>query len=131
MLLNEKKTIEKAYTFLSNDPVMKFFIHSFGDEIDALDRYNDNFAIALCNLIIEQQISFKAAISIKKKFNLLINNLTNKEILKLDDKLIQSVGLSFRKVSYMKNILHFFENENINIEKTNDSILIKKLSSIK
>ena len=85
----------------------------------------------MCNLIIEQQISFKAAISIKKKFNLLINNLTNKEILKLDDKLIQSVGLSFRKVSYMKNILHFFENENINIEKTNDSILIKKLSSIK
>ena len=90
MLLNEKKTIEKAYTFLSKDPVMKFFIQSFGDEIDALDRYNDNFAIALCNLIIEQQISFKAAISIKKKFNLLINNLTNKEILKLDDKLIQS-----------------------------------------
>ena len=131
MLLNEKKTIKKAYTFLSKDPVMKFFIHSFGDEIDALDRYNDNFAIALCNLIIEQQISFKAAISIKKKFNLLINNLTNKEILKLDDKLIQSVGLSFRKVSYMKNILHFFENEKINIEKTNDSILIKKLSSIK
>ena len=131
MLLNEKKTIEKAYTFLSKDPVMKFFIHSFGDEIDALDRYNDNFAIALCNLIIEQQISFKAAISIKKKFNLLINNLTNKEILKLDDKLIQSVGLSFRKVSYMKNILHFFENENIDIEKTSDSILIKKLSSIK
>ena len=70
MLLNEKKTIEKAYTFLSNDPVMKFFIHSFGDEIDTLDRYNDNFAIALCNLIIEQQISFKAAISIKKKFNI-------------------------------------------------------------
>ena len=46
MLLNEKKTIEKAYAFLSKDPVMKFFIHSFGDEIDALDRYNDNFAIA-------------------------------------------------------------------------------------
>ena len=59
------------------------------------------------------------------------DSLTNKEILKLDDKLIQSVGLSFRKVSYMKNILHFFENENINIEKTSDSILIKKLSSIK
>ena len=37
MLLNEKKTIEKAYAFLSKDPVMKFFIHSFGDEIDALD----------------------------------------------------------------------------------------------
>jgi 3-methyladenine DNA glycosylase/8-oxoguanine DNA glycosylase len=46
---------------------MNFFIKNFGDEIDALDRYDDNFAIALCNLIIEQQISFKAAVTIKKK----------------------------------------------------------------
>ena len=106
MLLNEKKTIEKAYTFLSKDPVMKFFIHSFGDEINALDRYNDNFAIALCNLIIEQQISFKAAITIKKKFNVLLTKIDN--LLDIPDEKIRLIGISSRKVEYIKNVYKFF-----------------------
>ena len=48
---------------------MSFFISNFGNEIDVNERNNSNYAIALCNLIIEQQISFKAAITIKKKIS--------------------------------------------------------------
>ena len=93
---------------------MSFFIKSFGDQIDPLDRYNNNFGIAICNLIIEQQISFKAAITIKKKFDDLTKELSNRDILKLDNKKIQSIGISFRKVEYIKNIISFFENEKPN-----------------
>ena len=131
MLLNDKNTIKQGFNYLSSDPIMNFFIKNFGDEIDALDRYDDNFAIALCNLIIEQQISFKAAITIKKKFANLIKSFSNKEIIKLDNDTIKSIGLSYRKVSYIKNILRFFEEEKIEFKKLNDEGITKKLCSIK
>ena len=131
MLLNDKNTIKEGFNYLSSDPIMNFFIKNFGDEIDALDRYDDNFAIALCNLIIEQQISFKAAITIKKKFANLIKSFSNKEIIKLDNDTIKSIGLSYRKVSYIKNILRFFEEEKIEFNKLNDEGITKKLCSIK
>ena len=131
MLLNDKNTIKQGFNYLSSDPIMNFFIKNFGHEIDALDRYDDNFAIALCNLIIEQQISFKAAITIKKKFANLIKSFSNKEIIKLDNDTIKSIGLSYRKVSYIKNILRFFEEEKIEFNKLNDEGITKKLCSIK
>tara|TARA_B100000287_G_scaffold21999_1_gene21670 strand:+ start:484 stop:1104 length:621 start_codon:yes stop_codon:yes gene_type:complete len=131
MLLNNKDTIKKGFTFLSSDPVMDFFINEFGNQIDPLDRHNNNYAIALSNLIIEQQISFKAAITIKKKFDDLTKILSNREILEIDNKIIQSIGISFRKVDYIKNIISFFENEKPNFSALNDKEISKKLCSIK
>ena len=131
MLLNSDNTIKKGFAFLSQDPVMSFFIKIFGDEIDPLDRYNNNFGIAICNLIIEQQISFKAAITIKKKFDDLTKELSNRDILKLDNKKIQSIGISFRKVEYIKNIISFFENEKPDFSYMDDNEISKKLCSIK
>ena len=131
MLLNNKDTIKKGFTFLSSDPVMDFFIKEFGNQIDPLDRHNNNYAIALSNLIIEQQISFKAAITIKKKFDDLTKRLSNREILEIDNETIQSIGISFRKVDYIKNIISFFENEKPNFSALNDKEISKKLCSIK
>jgi len=131
MLLNSDNTIKKGFAYLSQDPVMSFFIKSFGDQIDPLDRYNNNFGIAICNLIIEQQISFKAAITIKKKFDDLTKELSNRDILKLDNKKIQSIGISFRKVEYIKNIISFFENDKPNFSDLDDNEISKKLCSIK
>ena len=131
MLLNNDNTLKKGFAYLSQDPVMSFFIKNFGDQIDPLDRHNNNYAIALCNLIIEQQISFKAAITIKKKFNDLTKELSNRDILKLDNKKIQSIGISFRKVDYIKNIISFFENEKPVFLESEDNEISKKLCSIK
>jgi len=131
MLLNNKDTIKKSFTFLSSDPVMDFFIKEFGNQIDPLDRHNNNYAIALSNLIIEQQISFKAAITIKKKFDDLTKLLSNREILEIDNETIQSIGISFRKVDYIKNIISFFENEKPDFSALNDKEILKKLCSIK
>ena len=131
MLLNNKDTIKKGFTFLSSDPVMDFFINEFGNQIDPLDRHNNNYAIALSNLIIEQQISFKAAITIKKKFDDLTKLLSNREILEIDNETIQSIGISFRKVDYIKNIISFFENEKLDFSNLDDKEISKKLCSIK
>ena len=131
MLLNNKDTIKKGFTFLSSDPVMDFFIKEFGNQIDPLDRHNNNYAIALSNLVIEQQISFKAAITIKKKFDHLTKLLSNREILEIDNEIIQSIGISFRKVDYIKNIISFFEHEKPDFSALNDKEISKKLCSIK
>ena len=63
----------KPFNHLKKDKVMSFLIEKFGDKIDIKDRYYSNYAKAIAELIIEQQISFKVAISIKKKFNHLIS----------------------------------------------------------
>ena len=103
----------KAFKHLKKDPVMNFLIKKYHDKISLDDYKSTNYALSLSNLIIDQQISFKAAITIKKRFALLIENLSFQEILDLDDDKIQSIGVSFRKVAYIKNVfsftLRFFE----------------------
>ena len=120
-----------AFEHLKKDPIMSFFITNFGNEIDVNERNNSNYAIALCNLIIEQQISFKAAITIKKKFHDLISNKSNKQILELENSTIQKVGISFKKVEYMKNVLSFFTENHLDLENLDENEIEKKLIKIK
>ena len=120
-----------AFEYLKKDEIMSFFISKFGNEIDVNERNNSNHAIALCNLIIEQQISFKAAITIKKKFHDLISNKSNKQILELENSTIQKVGVSFKKVEYMKNVLSFFTENHLDLENLDENEIEKKLIKIK
>ena len=120
-----------AFEHLKKDPIMSFFITNFGNEIDVNERNNSNYAIALCNLIIEQQISFKAAITIKKKFHDLISNKSNKQILELENSTIQKVGVSFKKVEYIKNVLSFFTENHLDLENLDENEIEKKLIKIK
>jgi len=120
-----------AFEYLKKDEIMSFFISKFGNEIDVNERNNSNYAIALCNLIIEQQISYKAAITIKKKFHDLISNKSNKQILELENSTIQKVGVSFKKVEYMKNVLSFFAENHLDLENLDQNEIEKKLIKIK
>ena len=99
---------DKAFKHLKKDPVMEFLISRYHDKISLDDYKSTNYALSLSNLIIDQQISFKAAITIKKRFALIIQNLSYTEILNLDNDKIQSIGISFRKVEYIKNVFSFF-----------------------
>ena len=121
----------KAFKHLKKDPVMNFLIEKYHDKI-SLDSYRStNYALSLSNLIIDQQISFKAAITIKKRFAVVIQNLSYVEILNLDNDKIQSIGISFRKVEYIKNVFSFFiENEKRFIELDAEKMK-KELISIK
>lgn len=122
---------EEAFNHLKSDKVMSFLIQKFGKEITLYDRYEDNYAKAISLLIIEQQVSFKAAITIKKRFIELIDKKNNKDILRIKDKKLQSIGISNRKVSYIKNTYQYFEENKIEFQKLNDNEIIKELIKIK
>lgn len=118
-----------AFKVLKNDQVMSFLIKRFSNEIDITDRYNNDYAKAISDLIIEQQISFKAAITIKKKFNLLLTN--NDNLLDIPDEKIRLIGISSRKVEYIKNVHKFFESNEHDFQKLTDDETIKILCKIK
>ena len=118
-----------AFKVLKNDQVMSFLIKRFKNEIDITDRYNNDYAKAISDLIIEQQISFKAAITIKKKFNLHLNNSDN--LLDIPDEKIRLIGISSRKVEYIKNVYKFFESNEYDFQKLTDEETIKILCKIK
>lgn len=102
--------INKALDALRHDPVMHYLAEQFGHVITVSDRYEIDHAKALALLVVEQQVSFKAAHTIKQRFLTIIDGLSHDEVLNLDNDMIQSAGLSRRKVEYIKNIYqHFLE----------------------
>lgn len=121
----------KPFSHLKEDKVMDFLIKKFRDKIDIKDRYYSNYAKAIAELIIEQQISFKVAISIKKKFNHLISGKTNNEILRIGDNKLKSIGISRMKVKYIKNVYQYFLDNKINFDDLDDLNVINELTTIK
>ena len=130
MELNEE-TLKKAYNYLSKDPCLDHLINKFSDNINISERYNENYPLALAYLIIEQQVSFKAAIAIKKRFIQKVENLTNDQVIDLDDKDLQSVGISFRKAIYIKNVFEYFKSNNYDFINATNQEVINELTKIK
>lgn len=121
----------KAFRHLEKDEVMSFLIKRFGDEITLKDRYESNYAKAISLLIIEQQVSFKAAIRIKERFLKLITGKSNNEVIKIKNEEMKKVGLSKRKVEYIKNTYLFFDKYKVEFEYLNENDIVKELSKIK
>lgn len=130
MILNEI-TLKKAYNFLSKDKCLDYLIKRFSEEIDISERYDSNYSRALALLIIEQQVSFKAAITIKERFLKMINNLDNLEVLQIHSDDLQSIGISYRKVEYIKNVYEYFQKSNFNFQKSSEDDVIKELTKIR
>ena len=124
-------TLKKAYNYLSKDPCLDHLINKFSNNINISERYNENYPLALAYLIIEQQVSFKAAIAIKKRFIQKVENLTNDQVIDLDDKDLQSVGISFRKAIYIKNVFEYFKNNNYDFVNATNQEVINELTKIK
>ena len=130
MELNQK-TLKKAYNYLSKDPCLDHLMNKYSRSIDILERFNENFPLALAYLIIEQQVSFKAAITIKNRFIEKVENLTNDEIIHLNDKELQSIGISFRKVAYVKNVFKYFKENSYDFLNASNQEVIDELTKIK
>ena len=130
MELNSE-TLKKAYNHLSQDDCLNHLIIKFSDVIDITERYSVNYAKALADLIIEQQVSFKAAITIKKRFSDLISNLSNNEILELRLEMLQSVGISYRKAEYIRNVYTYFQESKYDFNSASNEDVITELISIK
>ena len=121
----------KAFKHLKKDKVMKSLIQKVGDQITIRDRKEKNLALALSLLIIEQQVSFKAAITIKDRFRELIKKRTNNEVLKIEVEKLKSIGITYKKVEYIRNVYGYFENTDFNFYTRNKKDVIKELTSIK
>ena len=121
----------EAFDHLKKDEVMSFLIKKLGNQITLTDRYDKDFAKAISLLIIEQQVSFKAAITIKGRFLKLILNKTSKEIIDIDDLEMQSIGISHRKVNYIKNTYSYFIKNKIDFKTLDEKEVIKELTQIK
>lgn len=120
-----------AFSHLKKDIVMKSLIMKIGEKITIKDRKESNLALAISLLVIEQQVSFKAAITIKKRFRKLIEKKTHNQILKIKDLELQSIGISFRKVEYIKNVYRYFLKSKFDFFKEEESLVIKELTAIK
>jgi DNA-3-methyladenine glycosylase II len=131
--INEQlqKTIRNAFHHLKNDEVMCYLIKNLASKLDWSNRFSNDYALSISNLIIEQQISFKAAITIKKRFQHLVKNLDYNQILNLENDKIQKIGLSFRKVEYIKNTYEFFLKNSIKFDDLSNEEVIHELTKIK
>jgi DNA-3-methyladenine glycosylase II len=110
-------------TIISVQPLPTFRPHS--------DYYN-----ALVSSIISQQLSVKAAATIKQRFLALFGDRfpTPEEIIEKDAEDLRKVGLSYRKVEYIKDLaLHILDGKIVFDEfdgLTNEEI-IKELVAVK
>ena len=122
----------KGILYLSKkDRVLKSIIASYPNEYLTI---NSNYFHCLLNSIIGQQISVSAATEIKKRFFLLNKNINPKNVMQINTKSLNKVGLSKQKISYIKNIANFFlENKQFlkNIYNYSDTEIEKKLIAIK
>lgn len=93
----------------------------------------DIFA-ALVHSIIGQQISTKAQESIWQKTVALLGNVTPESILAITPEELQSVGLSFRKVEYIRDAARRFESGEFDVnsfDTLTDDEIVQKLSQLK
>jgi DNA-3-methyladenine glycosylase II len=126
-----EKEFKESFEHLKKDPIMESLINKLGHKITLYDRQDNDLAKAISQLIIEQQVSFKAAITIKKRFETLIVGLSHHEIILIKNDKLKSIGISYRKVEYIKNVYDYFLNTNFDFYSESTDSVMKELIKIK
>jgi DNA-3-methyladenine glycosylase II len=125
---------KKQINYLNSDKVLKKLIINSLNEIEPsleFDIYH-----YLLDSIVSQQLSVKVADII---FNRVLDLFPErypeaKQLIYLDDEILRKAGLSYRKVSYLKNVAEFSLNNSIEFEflqKMTDNEIIEYLTQIK
>ena len=97
-----------------------------------LTRKNTTFE-TFFKIIIGQQISIEAASSIERRIRKKIKSITPKKIINIADSDLRELGLSFRKIKYIKEIAEICIYDSrffLDIKLLSDSEAIKLLSSL-
>ena len=105
------------------------------DEVGMIQRQvtPDVFS-ALVNAIIGQQISTKAHQTIWERMQKIVSPMTPESILAKTDDALQAVGLSYRKVEYIKAIAQSVHDKELDLEELqtlSDEDVILRLSNLK
>lgn len=105
------------------------------DNIGMIKReVNTDIFSALVNSIIGQQISTKAASTVRKRLLNLVGEITPESIYKTEVEDIQQCGMSMRKAGYIKNISQIATSRDIDFEnlyKLSNEDFTKELMKIK
>tara|TARA_Y100000817_G_scaffold301814_1_gene282143 strand:- start:159 stop:767 length:609 start_codon:yes stop_codon:yes gene_type:complete len=125
--------IKLALEILSKDSNMRKLIKDHG--IPDYKPENDYFQ-SLMRSIVFQQLSGKVAkIIYQRLISLLPNNkVLPKEVLILSKDDMREAGLSFQKISYIKNLAYYFDNNSFNsnkVKKMSDKEISSELIQIK
>jgi len=97
-------------------------------------RTNPDPFEALVSSVISQQISTKAALTVKGRFYELTDNLDTDKISKISIEEIKSCGMSYRKAEYIKGIIDAKLEERVNfneLKSMDDEEIIKLLINLK
>lgn len=114
LIFFEKKD-KKIYNILSDKVIVNWF------EKQTKSKRPEPF-ISLCEAIIGQQLSMKAADSIIKKFKELFQNKkpTPISVLEKDESILRQAGLSFSKIKYLKDLSYKVSSKEIDLKKLKD-----------
>lgn len=129
------KPDRKILRYLSKDPVMRKLIKAYS--LPTWHSETPNLFKNLVGEIINQQLSDKASATIFDRFVGLFGGKSFPEpskILSVSDEKLRSSGISYSKVSYIKNIARAIEDGELdleNIHKLSDEEVIGQLTKIK
>ncbi len=122
---------EACSGLMKQDRIMRKIIPKYRDS--GIVSRGDPF-LTLARSIVGQQISVAAAQSIWDRFEVKAKKVTPKKIIAMDHETLREVGLSMRKVEYIKDLaVHFQEG---GLSKTvwthlDDEEIIRQLTSIR
>ena len=126
----DKKIIEHFRKF---DPILYAVIEKVG--LFGPTKTDDYFS-DLCECIVNQQLSDKAAATIFARFKKLFpgEKINPKSLLKLSDAQIRSCGTSNAKVGFLKDLAKKVLDCTLNLEKLNDlanHLVIEEVTKVK
>lgn len=125
--------MEKIITHLKKDAVLTRIIENL-EPLIPIVPYTDIYP-SLIRSIISQQLSTKAAASIHQRFLEFVGEDHDKQtFISINDDSLRSLGLSYSKIKYIKNIVQFFlDNPTFDSDITSmaDEEIIEKLVQIK
>ena len=128
----EKKLLDNAIEHLKKDPNIQHLIEKYGTpEFSNIDDYFS----ALSKLVIYQQLSGKAARIIYIRYISLFDKKLPKpiEVLKIDQEVFRSIGVSQQKTNYILGLAKYFTKKkgNINFDKLSNNEVVKELIQLK
>ena len=125
--------IQDPLSHLKKDKILNKIIERVGS---LKNKKDTDLYVSLMRSIVSQQLSVKAAATIWQRFLDLFKGgyPAPKLVLKMSDEKLRSVGLSYQKAGYLKNIAQFSINKTLDfklLKSKTDTELIDYLIEIK
>ena len=130
--LTPQNIVQKHYDLV--DPVIAHVLPSINWADWFEDHPSSDHFYNLTRNIIYQQLAGKAASTIFGRFEKLVTNVTPANVLGVEDQKLRDAGLSWAKVSYVKDLAVKVENKEVSLshlESLDNESVITELVKVK